>query len=76
MMKARQYDRRVFSRELKPHVYAIAESNHADKLAVDYFCNGDAKLKEAMQNGYTAHPSPAVSQSESNHIPLHADEDL
>ena len=48
MMKARQYDRRFFSRGIQPHVYAIAESNHVDKLAVDYFCNGDAKLKEAM----------------------------
>ena len=48
MMKARQYDRRFFSRGVQPHVYAIAESNHIDKFAVDYFCNGDAKLKEAM----------------------------
>ena len=48
MMKARQYDRRFFSRDIQPHVYAIVESNHVDKFAVDYFCNGDAKLKEAM----------------------------
>lgn len=48
MMKARQYDRRFFSRGIQPHVYAIAESNRVDKFAVDYFCNGDAKLKEAM----------------------------
>ena len=48
MMKARQYDRRFFSRGVQPHVYAIAESNHVDNLAVDYFCNGDYKLKEAM----------------------------
>ena len=48
MMKARKYDRRFFSRGVQPHVYAIAESNHIDKFAVDYFCNGDAKLKEAM----------------------------
>ena len=48
MMKARQYDRRFFSRGIQPHVYAIVESNHVDKFAVDYFCNGDAKLKEAM----------------------------
>ncbi len=48
MMKARQYDRRFFSRGIQPHVYAIAESNHVDKFAVEYFCNGDAKLKEAM----------------------------
>ena len=48
MMKARQYDRRFFSRGIQPHVYAIVESNHVDEFAVDYFCNGDAKLKEAM----------------------------
>ena len=48
MMKARQYDRRFFSRGIQPHVYAIVESNHVDKFAVDYFCNGDAKLTIAM----------------------------
>ena len=48
MMKARQYDRRFFSRGIQPHVYAIMESNHVDKFAVDYFCNGDAKLTAAM----------------------------
>ena len=48
MMKARQYDRRFFSRGIQPHVYAIVESNHVDKFAVDYFCNGDMKLTEAM----------------------------
>ena len=49
MMKARQYDRRFFSRGIQPHVYAIVESNHVDKFAVDYFCNGDAKLTAAME---------------------------
>ncbi len=48
MMKARQYDRRFFSRGIQPHVYAIVESNHVDKFAVDYFCNGDMKLIAAM----------------------------
>ena len=48
MMKARQYDRRFFSHSLQPHVYAIAESNHLDKFAVEYFCNGDEKLTAAM----------------------------
>ena len=48
MMKARQYDRRFFSRGLQPHVYAIVESNHIDKFAVEYFCNGDEKLTAAM----------------------------
>ena len=48
MMKARQYDRRFFSRGIQPHVYAIVESNHVDEFAVDYFCNGNAKLTAAM----------------------------
>ena len=48
MMKARQYDRRFFSRGIQPHVYAIVESNHVDQFAVDYFCNGDAKLEAVM----------------------------
>ena len=48
MMKARQYDRRFFSRGIQPHVYAIVESNHVDKFAVDYFCNGDMKLTAGM----------------------------
>lgn len=48
MMKACQYDKRFLRRKVQPHVYAIIESNHVDRYAVDYFCNGDAKLKEAM----------------------------
>ena len=48
MMKARQYDRRFFSRGIQPHVYAIVESNHVDKFVLDYFCNGDMKLTAAM----------------------------
>ncbi len=34
MMKARQYDRRIFSRGIQPHVYAIAESNTIDRNAL------------------------------------------
>ena len=48
MMKARQYDRRFFNRGIQPHVYAIVESNHVDSFALEYFCNGDTKLKKAM----------------------------
>ena len=58
MMKARQYDRRLLTRGMQPHVYAIAESGHTDKdgkrhknydeYTLAYFCNGDAKLKKAM----------------------------
>ena len=50
MMKARQYDRRFFSRELQPNVYAIQESNGIDSFALDYFCNGDTELKAAMDS--------------------------
>lgn len=48
MMKACQYDKRFLRRKVQPHVYAIVESNHVDPNVVDYYCNGDAKLKEAM----------------------------
>ena len=50
MMKARQYDRRFFSRGIQPKVYAIVESNNVDKFAVDYFCNGDTKLTVTMDS--------------------------
>ncbi len=50
MMKARQYDRRFFSRQIQPNVYAIRESNGIDRYALKYFCNGDAKLKETMDS--------------------------
>lgn len=56
MMKARQYDRRFLTRKdeddnpdvPQPHVYAIVESNHLDKYAVEYFVGGDAELKAAL----------------------------
>lgn len=58
MMKARQYDRRFLTRKdeddnpdvPQPHVYAIAESNGIDQYALDYFVNGDLKLKEAIDS--------------------------
>ena len=46
MMKARQYDRRIFSRGLQPHVYAIVESNGLDSSMIDYFTNNDPKLQK------------------------------
>ena len=49
MMKARQYDRRFFSRGIQPKVYAIVESNHVDAFNVDYFANGDVKLMKAIK---------------------------
>jgi hypothetical protein len=51
MMKAVQYDNRLLKRSEipQPHVYAIKESNHLDSYAVEYFCNGDKKLTDAMR---------------------------
>lgn len=49
MMKARQYDRRFFSRGIQPNVYEITESNNVDSLSVDYFCNGDSELKKDIK---------------------------
>lgn len=46
MMKARQYDRRIFSRGIQPHIYAIEESNRLDNVTIDYFTNQDPKLKK------------------------------
>ncbi len=37
MMKARQYDRRIFTREIKPHVHSFIESNGINVLHLDYF---------------------------------------
>lgn len=48
MMKARKYNRRILTSGIKPHIYAIVESNDIDPNAVEYFCNGDSALKEAM----------------------------
>ncbi len=50
MMKARQYDRRIFSRGIQPHVYAIVESNGLDSSSVEYFTNNDPKLEKGLWN--------------------------
>jgi len=49
MMKARQYDRRIFSRGIQPHVYAIVESNGISRDVIDYFEDGRADLKKALE---------------------------
>ena len=47
MMKARQYDRRILTREIKPHVYAIEESNGINRAQLKYF---GAMLDEFAKN--------------------------
>ena len=49
MMKARQYDRRFLEREIEPHVYEIRESNGITSDLVEYFANGDRKLKKDIE---------------------------
>ena len=48
MMKARQYDRRFFSRGIKPNVYSIIESNEISRDISEYFINGDASLGKEL----------------------------
>ena len=48
MMKARQYDRRFFSRNLQPNIYTICESNEISSFTVDYFCNGSDTLMNSI----------------------------
>lgn len=46
MMKARQYDRRFFSRKVQPHIFEIQESNSIDVTSVQHFFEGDEKLEK------------------------------
>lgn len=48
MMKARQYDRRIFTRGIQPNVYSIVESNGLDSNTIDYFVGNDPKLKKDL----------------------------
>ena len=48
MMKARQYDRRFFTRKVQPHVFAIQESNNLDPYCIEYFVDGRKELMSAM----------------------------
>ena len=49
MMKARQYDRRLFSRGIQPNVMAIRASNGIPDMAISYFHQGDPALMEPIR---------------------------
>lgn len=51
MMKARQYDRRIFSRTVKPHIYSIEESNGVNRNQLKYF---GASLNSIEKNNATS----------------------
>ncbi len=46
MMKARQYDRRILTRGIWPHVLAIQESNGIHRAHLDYFGAGMSELEK------------------------------
>ena len=50
MMKARQYDRRIFTRGVRPNVYAIQESNGINRNQLKYFGSelGEMERKTAI----------------------------
>lgn len=50
MMKARQYDRRFFTRGIQPNFYSIQESNGTDNYLIDYFSNGNESLKRDINS--------------------------
>lgn len=45
MMKARQYNRRIFASNITPHVYAIKESNGFNRAHLQYFGGGLSDLE-------------------------------
>lgn len=49
MMKARQYDRRFFSRDIQPHIFEITESNTADRTSIEHFYRNDTALKKDVE---------------------------
>lgn len=49
MMKARQYDRRFFSRKIQPNVYAITESNNVNSDSIEYFADGNSQLRKEIE---------------------------
>lgn len=46
VMKAREYDRRLFGRELTTNIFSIEESNHLLEEQIDTFSGSDDTLKE------------------------------
>lgn len=46
MMKARQYDRRFFTRGIYPHIRSIAESNRVSENVIEHFCHNNEMLKK------------------------------
>ena len=50
MMKARQYDRRLFTRSIQPNIFSIRESNGIQAMTIEYFHKNDPKLKADIES--------------------------
>ncbi len=48
MMKARQYDRRFFSRKIQPHIFSIIESNNIDSHIIEFSAGNYSELNNAI----------------------------
>jgi len=44
MMKARQYDRRFFTRQLQPNLHTVVSAKSFDRYALEYFYNNDQRI--------------------------------
>lgn len=50
IMKAREYDRRLFSRDFEIHIHSIEESNTIKNEDVDLLANGNSDVKTAIES--------------------------
>lgn len=48
VMKAREYDRRLFNRDLHTNIFSIEESNHIEEQHIVTFSNGNEKLEKEL----------------------------
>ncbi len=48
IMKAREYDRRLFSRELQAHILSIEESNSVNEENINLFSKGENEVKDEL----------------------------
>ncbi|GAA0354242.1 BREX-1 system adenine-specific DNA-methyltransferase PglX [Alkalibacterium iburiense] len=53
IMKAREYDRRLFNRDYSVHVHSIEESNSITKEQLQLFSKNNDRVQEAIESLYT-----------------------
>ena len=50
MMKARQYNRRIFNESIKPNVFYIRDNSHLTSVLIDHIANGNSKIKADLKS--------------------------